>query len=96
MPADQAEHLAEKSGRYRRLLDQAIAALEPAPDPETPMHPAASRLLAEGRAALLRGSAEGDDDAAALAWYSYGFGWLDAGVQAGLFRIIASREIFTV
>ena len=32
----------------------------------------------------------------ALACFSYGHGWLDAGVQAGLFAVIANRDIFTV
>jgi hypothetical protein len=32
----------------------------------------------------------------ALACFSYGHGWLDCGVETGLFSICANREMFTV
>jgi hypothetical protein len=32
----------------------------------------------------------------ALASFSYGHGWLDAGVTAGFFHILAERDLFTV
>ncbi len=44
-----------------------------------------------GDSCRLRGSHED-----ALASFSYGHGWLDAGVTAGFFRIVAQRDLFTV
>jgi len=88
----------EKRERYRRMLSGAVEAIECAPDPGTPLFAAATLVL--GRAEDLLG--EGDRHAAegrdgdALACYSHGHGWLDAGVRAGLFRILHSRELFTV
>jgi hypothetical protein len=32
----------------------------------------------------------------ALAHFSYGHGWLDAGVTAGFFRIMTERDLFPV
>jgi hypothetical protein len=32
----------------------------------------------------------------ALAGFSYGHGWLDAGVRAGLFTVNAERDLFTI
>lgn len=98
IPPSLAGHLEEKTARYERLLVQALSSVEPAPDAETPMFSAACRLREAGQAALTggRGHAAGGRLASALGWYSYGYGWLDAGVQAGLFVIIGYREIFTV
>jgi hypothetical protein len=91
------ERVREKRARYRRMLAGALEALECSPDPGSPLHPAAAAIL--GRAGALLG--EGDLHASegregeALASYSHGHGWLDAGVRAGLFRILHSRELFT-
>jgi hypothetical protein len=98
IPPSLADHLEEKTARYERLLSQALSSVGPAPDAETPMFAAACRVREVGRAALEDGgghAACGRRDQA-LGWYSYGYGWLDAGVQAGLFVITGSREIFTV
>jgi hypothetical protein len=92
------ERLREKRERYRKMLSGALEALECSPDPGSPLFHAATAVL--GRAETLRG--EGDlhagkgRDGDALACYSYGHGWLDAGVRAGLFRVLHSRELFTV
>jgi len=98
IPPSLAGHLEEKTARYERLLLQALSSVEPAPDAETPMFSAACRVREAGRAALVEGqghaACERRDQA--LGWYSYGYGWLDAGVQAGLFVVTGSREIFTV
>jgi hypothetical protein len=62
------------------------------------MHNAAKTILlitavyaGQGTRYLVQGKAE-----SALACFSYGHGWLDAAVRAGLFRITAERELFTV
>jgi hypothetical protein len=92
------ERVREKRVRYRKMLAGALEALECSPDPGSPLYPAAAAVL--GRAMALLG--EGDLHASqgkegdALACYSHGHGWLDAGVRAGLFRILHSRELFTV
>jgi hypothetical protein len=92
------ERLREKTGRYRKMLAGALEALECSPDPGSPLYPAATAIL--GRAGALLGEgdghASGGRDGDALACYSHGHGWLDAGVRAGLFRILHSRELFTV
>lgn len=98
VPPSEEDKLAEKSKRYARLLTTAIAAVSPAPDRSVPAHGFAQQVrfiagvyLAEGNRFAARG-----DRAAGLACYSYGHGWLDCGVEAGLFCIHANREIFTV
>jgi hypothetical protein len=87
----------EKRARYRQMLASAAEAVECSPDPGSPLFPAAVAILDRAGALLaegdrhVRGGREGD----ALACFSHGHGWLDAGVRAGLFRILHSRELFT-
>jgi len=98
VPASQFVKRDEKTSRYARLLDTALASVTPAPDPATPLHACARDILFISEIYLHRGrhliSSRHNEDA--LACFSYGHGWLDAGVQAGLFTIHANREIFTV
>jgi hypothetical protein len=92
------ERIREKRERYRKMLSGALEALECSPDPGSSLYRAAASVLE--RAGSLLG--EGDRltgqgrDGDALACYSHGHGWLDAGVRAGLFRILHSRDLFTV
>ena len=88
--------LEEKSNRYGRLLDTARSSVVCAPDPATMPHDFALRVLftagiydRQGQYLLNSGAHE-----EALACFSYGHGWLDAGVSAGLFRITSNRDIF--
>jgi hypothetical protein len=92
------QRLAEKTSRYARLLDLARSSVECASDPSTASYDFANKVQCiaatyadSGRRYMTQGT---DEDA--LACFSYGHGWLDAGVTAGLFRILAAREIFTV
>lgn len=98
VPASQFVKRDEKTTRYARLLDTALASISPAPDPATPLHACARDILFISEIYLDRGrhliSSRHNEDA--LACFSYGHGWLDAGVQMGLFTIHANREIFTV
>jgi uncharacterized protein len=92
------EKLEEKTSRYLRLLDIATSSVSAAPDPSTPAHRFASQVLCiagayRERGRLCRVEGHWED---ALACFSYGHGWLDVGVQAGLFIVLANREIFTV
>lgn len=98
MPASHFLKLDEKTGRYARLLETAIASVHPAPAPGTPAHDftvqvlfIAGIYLQCGRRELSEGRTE-----TALSCFSYGHGWLDAGVESGLFTIHANRDIFTV
>jgi uncharacterized protein len=91
------ERLREKRARYRKMLAGALEALECSPDPGSPLYPAAASILERAGALLVEGDrlAGGGNEADALACYSHGHGWLDAGVRAGLFRILHSRDLFT-
>jgi len=98
VPASQHGQLNEKKERYARLLGTAIASVAPAPEPGTPSHAFAVQVRFIASVYLLRGNrqAEAGSGEDALACFSYGHGWLDAGVGMGLFTILAHRDIFTV
>ncbi len=72
----------EKTQRYARLFDTACASVVPAPEPETAAGRFARRVIligtcyARGGVYSLTAGAEEE----ALARFSYGHGWLDAGV----------------
>jgi hypothetical protein len=90
--------LEEKTCRYAHLLDIALSSVKCAPDPATVSHGFAKRIHSVAVVYARRGdyhvkSGSLED---ALASFSYGHGWLDAGVTAGLFRIVAERDLFTV
>jgi len=98
IPAPLAGRLAEKTSRYLRLLETAASSVARAPDKETAVGAFADRVLCagtcyarHGKTLLARGERE-----EALASFSYGHGWIDAGVRAGLFIVTANREIFTI
>ena len=90
--------LEEKACRYAHLLDTALSSVKCAPDPATISHDFAERVFSVAIVYSRRGdyllkSGLRED---ALASFSYGHGWLDAGVTAGFFRIVAERDLFTV
>jgi hypothetical protein len=90
--------LEEKTDRYAHLLDTARSSVRCTSDPATTSHAFAERILAVAAVYARHGDCcrkygESED---ALASYSYGHGWLDAGVTAGYFRIVAERDLFTV
>ncbi len=97
-PGETSDQLREKTARYEILLARALGAVEPAPEQDSIASSISHRirLIAaihadEGHTAAFRGNLP-----RALALFSYGHGWLDAGVRAGLFRITGSREIFAL
>lgn len=97
VPADRAGQLDEKSRRYAAMLEGAVAAAGPAPDPASPAHAAAGAVLRVARCCSALGGARLDSDQeTALALLSYGYGWLDAGVRAGLVAIAGDRSLFAV
>jgi hypothetical protein len=94
MPAD----LAEKTERYERLLAEALDAATVAAPAETPLSAAAAEHLEMAESYLEDGRhflAE-DDPVNALASFSYGHGWLDAGARAGLLDVPEDGHLFTV
>ncbi|MFW6000691.1 MAG: DUF357 domain-containing protein [Halorubrum sp.] len=93
MPAD----LEEKTDRYERMLADALAVAEPRPSADTPLGEAADDVAEMAESYLDDGRhfrADGDP-VNALASYSYGYGWLDAGVRLGLFAVPDDSELFT-
>ena len=94
MPAD----LAEKTERYERLLAEALDAATIAPPAQTPLHESAVefREMAESYLKDGRHFRADDDLVNALAAFSYGHAWLDAGARAGLFDVPTDGHLFTV
>lgn len=93
MPAD----LEEKTDRYERMLADALEEAEIAVPPDTPLNAAAVECLEMAESYLDDGQhfRSDDDPVNALASFSYGYGWLDAGVRVGLFSIPGDTELFT-
>jgi hypothetical protein len=93
MPAD----LEEKTDRYGEMLADALEAAEPAAPTGTPLGEAAAETyeMAESYLDDGRHFRDTDDPVNALASFSYGYGWLDAGVRFGLFDIPDDTELFT-
>ena len=93
MPAD----LEEKTDRYEGLLADALDAADIAPPEGTPMHEAAEECEEMAAAYLDDGRhfRENDDPVNALASFSYGHAWLDAGARIGLFDVPTDGHLFT-
>lgn len=98
LPPQAEEKLREKTGRYERLLGTARAAIRPAPEKGTALHITAERVAVVASFYAVQGSRflARQEYACALACFSYGHGWIDAGVRAGLFSVISSRDLFTI
>lgn len=96
-PADFFEKLEEKTLRYQRMLTGALEGSVPAPDADAGCY-AAVKMIRETAERALSAGAEmlSADFVNALAVFSYGYGWLDCGVRAGLFQITGDRHLFTI
>jgi hypothetical protein len=94
MPAD----LVEKTDRYERLLTEALAAADPVAPGDTPLAAAAAEYEEMARSYLEDGRHFRDDGdpVNALAAFSYGHAWLDAGARLGLFDVPDEGHLFTV
>jgi len=90
--------IAEKTDRYEGLLAEALDAAEPVPPAETPLADAAADYEEMARSYLEDGRHfRGEDDLVnALAAFSYGHAWLDAGARLGLFDVPTDDHLFTV
>lgn len=98
LPQDFYEKLREKAARYARLLATARGAIRPGPEAGTCLHGTAERVAVVAAVYLSKGDRflAREEYGAALACFSYGHGWIDAGVRSGLFAVTGSREIFTI
>lgn len=90
--------LDEKTARYESMLAEAIAVastddpVEGLPgDPGDECLEMATAYLDDGRHFLER-----NDPVNALAAFSYGYGWLDAGARIGVLDVPRDDERFTV
>ncbi|MFP8952675.1 DUF357 domain-containing protein [Natrialbaceae archaeon A-arb3/5] len=93
-----AADLEEKTDRYGSLLAEALDAATVAPRPGTPMAAAAEECYEMAESYLEDGKhfRENDDPVNALAAFSYGHAWLDAGARVGLFDVPTEGHLFTV
>ena len=94
MPAD----LAEKTARYEGLLADALDASSTAVPDETPLAEIAADHREMARSYLEDGRhfTEDGDLVNALAAFSYGHAWLDAGARIGLFEVPSEGHLFTI
>ncbi|MEF8776054.1 MAG: DUF357 domain-containing protein [Haloarculaceae archaeon] len=90
--------LAEKTARYEDLLATALAEATVAVPPETPLAESATAFQDMARSYLEDGRhfREEGDDVDALAAFSYGHAWLDAGARIGLFDVPEEGHLFVV
>ncbi|WP_138007514.1 DUF357 domain-containing protein [Halalkalirubrum salinum] len=93
MPAE----LDEKTDRYETMLADALTQASAVAPSGTPLGDAAAdcREMAESYLEDGRHFRSSGDPVNALASFSYGYGWLDAGVRFGLFEIPSTTELFT-
>jgi len=94
MPAD----LAEKTDRYEELLAEALAAAPSGVSGGAVSSAAAAEYEEMARSYLEDGRhfRDEDDPVNALAAFSYGHAWLDAGARIGLFDVPDEGHLFTV
>ncbi|WP_323191251.1 DUF357 domain-containing protein [Halostella sp. PRR32] len=93
-----AADLEEKTNRYHDLLAEALGEAEIAPPDGTAMSEAAAECLEMAESYLDDGRHFRDDGdrVNALAAFSYGHAWLDAGARIGLFDVPTEGHLFTV
>ncbi len=93
MPAD----LEEKADRYETMLAAALDAAEIAPQTGTTLHEAAVeyRKMAQSYLEDGRHFEKEGDQVNALASFSYGHGWMDAGARIGVFEVPDEGDLFT-
>ncbi len=97
IPPSDHDKLGEKRSRYHQMLSTALTSIESAPDESSflssisaDINTIAIEWMKAGELCSIEGKSE-----SALAAFSYGYGWLDTGVRAGLFRITKDRHLFT-
>jgi len=98
VPEMLSDHLREKSLRYRQMLNDALETLAYAPAEGSLLSDCADAVYSTARSQAEKGSRclSEMDCVNALVCFSYGHGWLDAGVRVGLFRVTGRRDLFTI
>lgn len=93
-----AADLEEKMNRYEALLAEALEEAEIVVPAGTDLGNAAAEYEEMARSYLEDGRhfREQDDPVNALAAFSYGHAWMDAGARIGLFDVPESGHLFTV
>ena len=91
-----AANLEEKTDRYEQLLAAALDAAEPAPGSERSEGAEDCLEMAGSYLEDGRHFREAGDPVNALASFSYGHGWLDAGARLGLLSVPDEGHLFTV
>lgn len=95
IPVSQEDRLIEKRNRYEKMLTLAIRSVEMAPESGSPFYQAAIDILKKAKEGTFDPDTKGSHLLASLGRISYGYGWLDAGIRAGLFIITQHPELFT-
>jgi len=87
-----------KTEQYETLLSDALDAAEIAPPAETPLADAATDCEEMARSYLEDGRHFKDqgDLVNALAAFSYGHAWLDAGARIGVLDVPREGHLFTI
>lgn len=90
--------LPSKTRQYERLLAEALGSAEVASPTDTPLGDAGVAILEMARSYLDDGRhfVTNDDYATALAAFSYGHGWLDAGARLGVLRVPTDSDLFSI
>jgi hypothetical protein len=90
--------LSEKTDRYERLLAEAVAEATVAGPAETPLADAGADCMEMAESYLEDGRHFRDEDdlVNALAAFSYGHAFLDAGARIGLLDVPREGHLFTV
>ncbi|MEI7433033.1 MAG: DUF357 domain-containing protein [Methanomicrobiales archaeon] len=98
IPVNCNHQLVEKACRYQRLLNSATRSSKPGSETGICWYEGGERVIAVATTYLAGGGMflriERYEDA--LACFSYGHGWLDAALRAGVLRIVGNRDLFAV
>jgi len=89
--------LEEKVKRYENLLSRALLAYEVAAQENSHLRKVADDFSTMAQAYYNDGRffLEHEDNVNALACFSYGHAWLDAGVKLGVFKV-SDENLFTI
>lgn len=87
--------LLEKTGRYRRLLREALDDAKKAPNMDPMLVDIADDFYGMAESYFNDGVhfMENNDRVNALVCFSYGHAWLDAGVRLGVFKV-TKKDLF--
>ncbi len=90
--------IVEKTERYEQLLAEALSEAEVASPADSPLGEAAEDCVEMAASYLDDGRhfREEDDFVNALASFSYGHAWLDAGARIGVLDVPREGHLFTV